>query len=174
MTLEEIAEYLRVNKKTIYRLLEKHEIPSTKVGHQYRFDKNAVDGWLRAHSSGAKANILVVDDDPDVCSFIKDTLEEAGHAVATETDSRKGLELAKEKDFNLVFLDLLMPAINGAEFLKQVRLVKPELPVTIITGYLDSDLMMSAMASGPFGVMKKPFNGIDILTTVHTYLNARK
>ena len=79
MTLEEVAEYLRVNKKTIYRLLEKHEIPSTKVGHQYRFDKNAVDEWLRAHSSGAKANILVVDDDPDVCSFIKDTLEEAGH-----------------------------------------------------------------------------------------------
>jgi excisionase family DNA binding protein len=174
ITLEEVAEYLRVTKKTIYRLLEKHQIPSTKVGHQYRFDKKAVDEWLRQNSVGAAAKILIVDDDESICSFFKDTLEEEGHLVTTATESVKGLELAKEKDYSLIFLDLMMPGMDGAEFLKQIRSVKPELPVTIITGYPDSALMMNALENGPFGVMRKPFTSTDILTVVHTYLNAGK
>jgi excisionase family DNA binding protein len=166
ITLEEVAEYLRVTKKTVYRLLEKHQIPSTKVGHQYRFDKKAVDEWLH--------QILIVDDDESICSFFKDTLEDEGHLITTATESVKGLELAKETDYSLIFLDLMMPGIDGAEFLKQIRRVKPELPVTIITGYPDSTLMMNALENGPFGVMRKPFTSADILTVVHTYLNAGK
>ena len=174
ITLEEVADYLRVTKKTIYRLLEKHQIPSTKVGHQYRFDKRDVDDWLRQNSIGAAAKILIVDDDESIGSLFKDVLELEGHVVTTATESLKGLELAKEKDYNLIFLDLMMPGIDGAEFLKQLRIVKPELPVTIITGYPDSNLMMSALENGPFGVMRKPFTSADIMTVVHTYMNARK
>jgi excisionase family DNA binding protein len=174
ITLEEVAEYLRVTKKTIYRLLEKHQIPSTKVGHQYRFDKVAVDDWLRQNSVGAVAKILIVDDDESICTLFKDALEIEGHIVTTTTESVKGLELAKGKEYNLIFLDLMMPGIDGAEFLKQIRVVKPELPVTIITGFPDSTLMMNALENGPFGVMRKPFTSDDILTVVHTYINARK
>jgi excisionase family DNA binding protein len=174
ITLEEVADYLRVTKKTIYRLLEKHQIPSTKVGHQYRFDKIAVDDWLRQNSVGAVAKILIVDDDDSICALFKDALELEGHIVTTTTESVKGLELAKGKDYNLIFLDLMMPGIDGAEFLKQIRVVKPELPVTIITGFPDSTLMMNALENGPFGVMRKPFTSDDILTVVHTYINARK
>ncbi|MGD9118911.1 MAG: response regulator [Dehalococcoidia bacterium] len=170
MTLEEVADYLRVTKRTIYRLLDKHTIPSTKVGHQWRFDKAAIDVWLSQSSPEAAAKILVIDDDETICSLFRDTLEEAGHTIATASESLKGLELIKGQDYDLVLLDLKMPEIDGAELFKQIRKSKPGLPVIIITGYPDSDLMMEALTYGPFGVMKKPFNDSDILSAVNNYL----
>ena len=98
-------------------------------------------------------------------SLFKDTLEEAGHRVRAVSESSEGLELVKDRNHNLVFLGM-----DGAELFRQMRVTKPELPVTIITGYPDSDLMMSALAHGPLGVMSKPFRGSDILTAVNNYL----
>lgn len=170
MTLEEVANYLRVTKKTIYRLLERRDIPATKVGRQWRFDKASIDVWLRQSSAGTSADILVIDDDETICSLFKDTLEVAGHKVTTVSESSKGLELVKDREYDLVFLDLKMPGMDGSELFRQIRVAKPKLPVTIITGYPDSDLMMSALAHGPLGVMSKPFRGSDILTAVNNYL----
>lgn len=170
MTLEEIASYLRVTKKTIHRLLERRGIPATKVGRQWRFNKASIEVWLRQNSTETAANILVIDDDETICSLFRDTLEEIGHTVTTASESSKGLELVKDRDYDLVFLDLKMPGMDGAELFRQIRVAKPELPVTIITGYPDSDLMMSALVHGPLGVMSKPFRGADILTAVNNYL----
>jgi len=76
----------------------------------------------------------------------------------------------KKGDYDLVFLDLKMPGMDGAELLGQIRAVKPEMPVTVVTGYPESDLMMKSPNYGPLGVMKKPFKGSDVLTTVRNYL----
>jgi excisionase family DNA binding protein len=169
MTLEEVADYLHVTKKTIYRLLEKRDIPATKIGRQWRFDKTSIDSWLSRNSTGTTINILVIDDDETICSLFKDTLEEAGHKVTVTSDSSKGLELAKNIKYDMVFLDLKMPGINGTELFKQIRVTKPELPVTIITGYPESALMMTALTYGPFGIMKKPFKSSDVLAAVNNY-----
>ena len=169
MTVEEVADYLRVTEKTIYRLLERGRIPATKVGHQWRFDKNLIDEWLRQNSVGAKANILVIDDEDVVRSLFKETLEESGHRVMTAQTAFEGLELVKRWDFDLVFLDLKMPGMDGAELFRQIKTVKPQLPVTIITGYPNSDMMAQALAYGPFGVMNKPFGESEILNAVAVF-----
>ena len=170
MTLKEVADYLRVTKKTIHRMLERRVIPAMKVGHQWRFDRASIEVWLRQNSVNAAANILVIDDDETICSLFKDTLEETGHTVTVVNESSKGLELVKDVDYDLVFLDLKMTGMDGAELFRQIRVPKPKLPVTIITGYPDSDLMTRALTYGPFGVMNKPFRGSDILAAVNTYL----
>jgi excisionase family DNA binding protein len=171
MTLEEVADYLRVTRKTIYRLLDKRAIPSTRVGHQWRFARGSVDDWLRQNSSGAAASILVIDDDESICGLFRDTLAEAGHKVAATSDPREGLKIVREQEIDLVFLDLKMPIMDGSQVFKEIRAAKPNLPVTIVTGFADSELMVSAMQSGPFGVMKKPFTPADIMTVVATYLH---
>lgn len=170
MTLEEVAGYLRVTKKTIYRSLERKDIPATKVGHLWRFNKTSIDKWLGQSSINRVVNILVIDDDEAICSLFKDTLENVVNMVTTVSESFKGLKLVKSGDYDLVFLDLMMPVMNGSELFREIRAVKPELPVTIITGYPDSALMSAAMAYGPFGVMRKPFSVTDIMTVVKSYL----
>ena len=169
MTLEEVATYLRVTKKTIYRLLKRGSIPASKVGHQWRFNKALIDEWLQRRSVGGGVRILVVDDEETIRSLFKETLEELGHRVVVTGDGY-GLELVKQQDFDLVFLDLKMPEIDGAELFRQIKTIKPKLPVTIITGYPDSDMMVRALAQGPFGVMKKPFGESDIITAVNDFL----
>jgi FixJ family two-component response regulator len=70
----------------------------------------------------------------------------------------------------MVFLDLKMPGMDGAEFFRQMKTIKPRLPVIIITGYPDSDIMARALAQAPFGLMNKPFNESDIITAANTFL----
>ncbi|RJQ39715.1 MAG: response regulator [Dehalococcoidia bacterium] len=171
MTVQEVADYLRVTTKTVYRLLEKDSIPATKVGRQWRFDESSIDVWLRQQPAEKKvANILVIDDDQMICLLFKDALEALGHAVTTVENPLKGLDLVKNGDYDLVFLDLKMPGMDGAELLAQIRIAKPKLPVTVITGYPESELMMRALVHGPLGVMSKPFRVSDVLIAVNNYL----
>ena len=171
MTVQELADYLRVTKKTIYRLFRQNKIPAAKVGHQWRFDKTSIDEWLHQRAVGTKANILVIDDEEVIRTLFKETLEELGYTVMVAETGFEGLELVKQRDFNLVFLDLKMPGIDGAELFRRIRTIKPNLPVTIITGYPDSDMMARALAQGPFGVMNKPFGESDIITAVANFLH---
>jgi excisionase family DNA binding protein len=170
MTGEELAGYLRVDKKTIYRLLKKGKIPATRVGQQWRFDKASIDEWLHQKPTEIGANILVVDDDETIRSLFKKTLKELGHKVITAETGLKGLELVKQQDFAMVFLDLKMPGIDGVEFFRQVKTIKPRLPIILITSYPDSDIMARALAQAPFGLMNKPFNESDIITAVKTFM----
>ncbi len=171
MTVREVADYLRVTKKTIYRLLERGKIPATKVGNQWRFQRSSIDDWLQRSSVGAKANILVIDDEEVVRSLFKETLEELGHRVITVETGAEGLELVKQQDFDLAFLDLKMPGMVGDELFGRIKTIKPRLPVTIITGYPDSGMMARALAQGPFGVMNKPFGESDIIDAVANFLS---
>src|SRR3990172_4794943 len=120
MTLEEVAGYLRVTRRTMYRLLKDDGIPAIKVGRQWRFDRNSVDDWLRQNSTKSTASILVVDDDKQICTFFEDTLETTGLLVTTTTDPLKGLELVKAQDYDLAFIDLKMPGMDGAGLFKRI------------------------------------------------------
>jgi len=171
MTVGEVADYLRVTKKTVYRLLIKGKIPATKVGNQWRFSQAAIDRWLQRNSVTARANILVVDDEEVVRLLFKATLEELGHRVTGAETAAKGLELVKEQDFALAFLDLKMPGMDGAELFRRIKALKPRLPVIIITGYPDSKIMGRALTHGPFGVMNKPFGESDIVNAVNNFLH---
>ena len=170
MNVGEVAGYLRVTEKTIYRLLRQGKIPAAKVGHQWRFNRTLIDEWLQRSSIGAKANILIIDDEEVVRSLFKETLEELGHAVMVAGNGFEGLELVKQRDFDLVFLDLKMPEMVGDELFGRIREIKPRLPVTIISGYPDSSMMKRALAQGPFGVMNKPFSESDIIDAVSNFL----
>lgn len=170
MTLAEVADYLRVTQKTIYRLLEQGKIPATKVGRQWRFNRKTIDEWLNKQGTQIGANILVVDDEEIIRDLIKETLEEHGHRVQCADSSDSGLELVKKQNFDLVFLDLKMPGMDGADLLREIKAIKPRLSVVIITGYPESEIMARALTQGPFGIMNKPFSESDIIDCVRNFL----
>lgn len=170
LTAEEVAQYLRVTKKTVYRLLKQGKIPAIKVAYQWRFDRTSIDEWLRRKAVGGVACILVIDDEDTVRALFREVLEEIGHMVLTAKDGTEGLELVKREEVDLVFLDLKMPGMNGVETFREIKTEKPTLPVVIITGYPDSDMMAQALAQGPFAIMNKPFRVKDILEAVNSFL----
>jgi excisionase family DNA binding protein len=174
MTLQEVASYLRVTTKTIYRLLEKGGIPAAKVGHQWRFLRPSIDEWLGASTTVVKPSVLVVDDDEIIRLLFQETLVERGYEVVPATTGQEGLEHAKHKDFDLVFVDLKMPSMNGAEFIHEIHKTKPDVAVVVITGYPDSELMTKALAEGPIGVMNKPFGESDIIRAADVFLRVER
>jgi excisionase family DNA binding protein len=172
MTIEELERYLRFTRKTIYKLLKNGGIPAVKIGNKWRFDKEAIDKWLQQGMERARARILVIDDDELITSLFKELLEERGHTVVTADTSAKGLVYVMQQYFDLIFLDLKMSGTDGAEILREMRGIKSRLPVVIITGYPDSEMMERASKQGPLGIMLKPFGESEIVNAVNSFLHA--
>jgi excisionase family DNA binding protein len=172
MTIKELERYLRFTRKTIYRLLKQGDIPAVKIGNKWRFDKARIDRWLHHDMQGVRASILVIDDDELIRSLFKETLEEHGHTVVSTDTTAKGLACIIQQKFDLIFLDLKMPETDGAEILREMRGVKDGLPVVIITGYPNGEMMERAMEQGPLGILLKPFDDSDIINAVNSFLHA--
>lgn len=168
-TVQELAKYLKMNPRTLQRKARKGEIPAIKLGRQFRFDKEQIDRWLSHRMVGRSLHILVVDDEPLVGELFKDSLNEPGYQVTTTLSSIEALELISTRHFALIFLDLLLPELDGAELFRRIRQIDKQIPVAIITGYPDSEVMKRAIAYGPFMVMDKPFTVDAILDTISSF-----
>jgi excisionase family DNA binding protein len=169
LTTKEVAKYLKLRPETILRKIKKGEIPAIKVGGRFRFDKGQIDDWLSRKSTSRK-RILVIDDEAPIRQLFKETLEARSYHVITAKSGTEALQLVRGGDFDLIFLDLKLPGMDGAEVFRQIRQVNDSVPVVVITGYPMGELMVKALEQGPIGVMKKPFNASDIHRSADSFL----
>lgn len=172
LSAKKVAEYLDMKPITIRRKAQRGEIPSIKIGNRLRFNKQLIDRWLLSRSSGKPVHILVVDDEPSIRELFKESLNKHGYQVMVTSSGIEALELVSNRHFDMVFLDLVLPDLDGSEVLKHIKEIGKYIPVAIITGYPDSDLMNRAMEHGPFIVIKKPFDSIRILDTISGFIQA--
>jgi excisionase family DNA binding protein len=173
LTTREVAAYLKLRPETVLRGVKKGEIPAIKVGGHFRFDKKQIDEWLN-YNSTLKKRILVVDDDEPITSLFKQTLEKNNYHVLTANTGIKAVKLIHSWDFDLIFLDLKMPSIDGVETFRRIRQIDKAVPVIIITAYAASELLKKALKLAPFGIMKKPFGARDILRSTENFLSGAK
>ena len=173
LTTIEIAKYLRLRPETVLRKVRKREIPAIRVGGRFRFDKEQIDEWLR-HRSTSKKCVLVIDDEEEIRRLFKETLEASGCRVMTAKEGGEAVDLVRSWDFDLIFTDLKMSGIDGVETFRRIREINDSVPVVIITGYLMSGLMEQALEQGPIGVMRKPFNALDIARSANSFLRGVK
>ena len=170
---KEVAKYLKLKPVTVMRKAAKEEIPAIRIGRHFRFDKEQIDEWLR-HRSTAKKRIMVIDDKEIIRGLFREALECNGYHVVTAQSGTEALERVSSWDFDLIFVDLKMPGINGAETFRRIRQINSSVPIVIITGYPISDLMEQALEQGPFGVMRKPFDALDIQRSADSFLRGAR
>ena len=112
---------------------------------------------------------LVVDDEPLIRELLTRALQtQKWQAIAVES-GEAALEILETRSFDLIFLDLAMGGMNGAQTFKYIRERDPSAQVAIVTGFPDSQLMATALETGPFAVMSKPFT----LDELRNLLNSR-
>jgi excisionase family DNA binding protein len=172
LTIRDVAAYLKLPVSTVYRLAERRELPGHKVGRQWRFHKSILDDWFRQHAATVRVNILVVDDEDVTRQFIVSVLSMGQRQILTASSGEEALEIAKQTDLDLVLLDLIMPGISGVETFRQLHALRPELPVVIVTGYPDSDLMSRALEIGPFTMINKPIDVSHLQKVVDVMVGA--
>jgi DNA-binding NtrC family response regulator len=118
-----------------------------------------------------KVKILLVDDDPDIITILRDRLEHQGYDTLTADDGAKGLELIERELPDLMLLDLEMPRLKGLELLKQLAQLRHsgkegfDLPVIVMTAYGTIDKAVEAMKEGAYDFLAKPIE-VDHLTVV--------
>jgi len=98
-----------------------------------------------------------------------DSLERNGCQVTAMSNSLEALEMVSRQHFDLIFLDLAMPELDGSELFRRIRKIDKQVPIAIITGYPDSELLKKAKEHGPFMIMIKPFTSDEILQAVNTF-----
>ncbi len=113
-----------------------------------------------------KLKILVVDDNEEFCRNVTDILELKGYEVVSTYDGFKGLEAVKENGFDLVLMDVKMPAMNGVETYKKVKEIVPATPVIMVTAFAVEDLLREALTQGAYGSLKKPIDFDQLLELI--------
>jgi CheY-like chemotaxis protein len=129
----------------------------------------------------ALAKILVVDDDVAVQATIRILLERAGHSVDAASDGRRGLVLFEAGDFDLLFLDIFMPGMDGLETMRLIHQQRPLTPIIVISGRpmawnpeQGPDFLTMATKLGAVSSLQKPFKPAALLAAVAGCLEAAK
>jgi len=112
-------------------------------------------------------NILVVDDEEDICKMFEKWLSLEGHRVQSALTGKKAIDLVKKEHFDVVFLDIIIPGTTAFEVLEKIKKISPETKVVIITGKLiDKDLLKELRGKGSSAFLQKPFKIEDLLRAI--------
>ncbi|MDD1648805.1 MAG: sigma-54 dependent transcriptional regulator, partial [Methylococcaceae bacterium] len=118
-------------------------------------------------------HILVADDDAVIREGLRRVLGMAGYQVETQPNGRLAMDRLQESSFDLLITDLKMPGMSGLEVLQAVRVLQPEMPVILITGFAAVDNAVEVMKCGAADYLAKPFTNEEILAKVRKALDAR-
>ena len=135
------------------------------MGESLRFRKADIDRELQLEKPPAEY-FLVIDDSPTVCELLKRTLEKPGRVVVAVHTGHEAVEQMKDIKYGCIFLDLVMPGMDGVKVLRLIRSLDTQVPVNIITGHPDSPLVAQAERLGVTSVIIKPSRPQDILSVI--------
>ncbi len=121
-----------------------------------------------------KTKILVVDDEPIVRVSLANWLKEDGYEVGTAESGAEALRMAAEDGWEILFVDVKMPKMNGLEVLKRVKENQPAIPVVMITAYASVESAVTAMKEGAYDYIVKPFEPDEIRMLVKRILKNRE
>ena len=107
-------------------------------------------------------NILLIEDEIHVVSFIKKGLTEKGYEVSVALDGKSGLQMAQNSTYDLILLDIMLPELNGLEVCKEIRLNDPLTPILLLTALGTAENIVLGLSSGADDYLVKPFKFIEL------------
>jgi DNA-binding NtrC family response regulator len=119
-------------------------------------------------------SILVVDDDRAFRVATETLLADEGFEVAAAANGKEGLTLIGEKEFDLMLSDVVMGTLGGIEFLKQARVLKPDVPIIMVTGFGSIQTAVDAMRLGATDYLTKPCNNQELVIKIRRALEGRR
>ncbi len=118
-----------------------------------------------------KSRILVVDDEDTLRTVLSQELKGEGYEVDTAADGQIAIDTLKNKQFELILLDIKMPNVNGFEVLKYIKQNHPKLKVIMLTGFADLKNAIESKKLGAEDFVSKPYDLVDLITTIERVLS---
>ncbi len=104
------------------------------------------------------ALILIVDDEEGILESLSGILEDEGYETLTSSSGEEALKLIKEHNPDLIFLDVWLPGMDGIVTLREIKEIKPDLPVIMISGHGNIELAVNATKIGAYDFLEKPLS----------------
>jgi DNA-binding NtrC family response regulator len=122
-----------------------------------------------------KINILIIDDEVELCQSLSEILkeEEEGYKVSVANSGKDGLAKIKEEAPDLVLLDIKMPEMDGIETLEKIRAINKDILVIMLTAYQTVETAVKAMKLGAYDYISKPFNYEELKIIIKRALQTR-
>jgi CheY-like chemotaxis protein len=129
-----------------------------------------------ANAEGTRELILIVDDEDFVTLLAQRVLTDEGYRVVTAKDGFQALDIYKklQGEIKLVILDFTMPIMDGSEVFSELRMINPEVPVVLSSGFTEQDKLKWMLAKGLRGFIPKPYTQQKLLVQVRSTLDAMK
>ena len=121
-----------------------------------------------------KANLLIVDDEPNTLASLSRAFRLAGHEATVCDNALKALECAKTQNFDLIFSDVVMPGKDGLSFLEDLKSQGITVPVVMMSGQAHIEMAVRATRLGALDFLEKPVSTEKLLLTVENVLTLRR
>jgi DNA-binding NtrC family response regulator len=121
-----------------------------------------------------KANILIVDDEKDICMALNILLSKEGYTVKEAYNGEQALDIIKKVNFDIVMTDIKMDKMDGFEVLKETQKLSPETSVVMMTAFASVGSAVEAMRAGASDYITKPFINDEIRLTIRSLLQNRE
>ena len=170
MDILQVAEYLQMNKMTVYKLARQGKIPAFKVASEWRFKKELIEQWLMNQLKGNPEmeglgaemksilgkTVLVVDDEDVIRDFFSRAL--TGYKVLVASSGEEALSIIKKDRPDLVLLDIKMPGIDGIETLRKIKEFDSNIVVIMLSAFSTLETNITAARLGAYTSIAKPFD----------------
>lgn len=117
--------------------------------------------------------VLVVDDERNMRMVMELALTDAGYRVLTAESAEEGLTLIKDPDLDVILSDLKMPGMSGDEFIRRSRLLRPDIPVIVVTAYGSIKSAIECIQAGAQNYLTKPFEPEELQFLVENAVRYR-
>jgi two-component system cell cycle response regulator CtrA len=118
--------------------------------------------------------VLLVEDDTTMAQSIELMLKSAGMVTDTTALGEDGLEISRLYDYDIIILDLMLPDIDGYEFLRRLRAARMETPVLILSGLGDAEQKVKGLGTGADDYLTKPFNKDELIARIQAIVRRSK
>lgn len=169
LTTDDVLGYLRVNLRTVYRLIKAGKIPAVRVGRQWRFRKSDLDAWLESQRAGRAAvakrrRVLLATEDDEPDRPLTAALVAAGYDIAAVTDGPTALDRLRRDGADLLITGLRLSGMDGLAVVREARRAAPQLPVIILTAFSSESSAIEAANLGVAGYLTAPFTAARVLS----------
>ena len=121
-----------------------------------------------------KDKILLADDEKDLARATKMILQYSGYDVDVVYNGKEAVEKVKEKDYDLIILDIMMPVMDGIEALKNLRKDNVSTPVILLTAKAGIDDKVDGLDAGANDYLTKPFNKKELLARIRVHIRNKE
>lgn len=121
-----------------------------------------------------KLKILIVDDEPNVCTSLKGVLEDEGYEVSTASNGEEALEQSAKFQPDIMLLDVVMPKIDGIEVLKRIKTIDSNLGVIVMSGHGTIEIAVKALKLGALDFITKPISLDSLLIRIEQALEKKR